>query len=292
LFLSGKKSVSFEGLLQLENSQVAVQRPSLAEAAEKLQRVTEICTAVKKAASCSADCLGFVADDEKGFWHRIWPTKKVPSRFFLPEPISLEALLFPGSIEDRDRLELGVKLASAVMQLHTTHWLKESWGIKDIFFLQKKPKKQKTLTGTIVETSEPNLEMPFVRGAEQQVVHPLEQSDETPGTPALMEYDKSLFSLGIVLIELYFERPLQDLRADRNQCQGEDADFHTAQQHIGDLFRRAGPNYGLAVSYCINGGKLGAGLANASKHVLDDVNFKNAVHENVVCLLQKNLEVG
>jgi hypothetical protein len=231
-----------------------------------------------------------VADDEKGLWHRIWPSKKMPSRSFLPDPTSPETVL--GSLEDRDRLELGVKLASAVMQLHTTQWLKETWGIKDIFFLQKKPRKLKTREGAIVEISVPELGMPFVRGADEHEVLPLEQTDDAPGAPALMEYDKSLFSLGTVLIELWYPIPIQDLRTHHSQCQPEDADYQTAQQHIGELVRDAGPNYGFAVSYCSNGGKFGARSANVSKYVFDDVSFKNAVQENVVCLLQKNLEVS
>jgi hypothetical protein len=165
-------------------------------------------------------------------------------------------------------------------------------GDKGYLFLTKKPRKLKTREGAIVEITVPELGMPFVRGADEHEVLPLEQTDDAPGAPALMEYDKSLFSLGTVLIELWYPIPIQDLRTHHSQCQPEDADYQTAQQHIGELVRDAGPNYGFAVSYCSNGGKFGARSANVSKYVFDDVSFKNAVQENVVCLLQKNLEVS
>lgn len=205
----------------------------------------------------------------------------------------LDTLLIPGSIEQLDRLELGVKIASAMMQLHATEWLSETWGTKDIFFLHK-PKRGRTTTGEIAQIIEPELGMPFVRrmlGSSPEL-YPLQHTEHTPEKPALMEFDKSLFSLGIVLMELWFEKPLKDLRIDQNQPSSENADYETAQQRIGYLFGEAGQNYGLAVSHCINGLKGRAVKGKPIKSFLDNDDFKNDVHENVVGLLQRNLEVS
>jgi hypothetical protein len=54
--------------------------------------------------------------------------------------ISLEALLAPNvplRLTFKERLKIGLDLASAVMQLHGTQWLTDSWGKKDIFFFQE-----------------------------------------------------------------------------------------------------------------------------------------------------------
>ena len=61
--------------------------------------------------------------------------------------------------------------------------------------------------------------------------------------------------------------------------------YQTAQQQIGELLA-ASENYGLAVSRCLSG------LSRPMKTTdLNDRDFKNAVHEDIICLLEKNLEV-
>jgi len=277
-----------------KHSQIQTEEAPLPKVTNTLRRIKDLCIAIKEAtASHTNCCIGFLEDQPKGLWHHIWPPTASPSSGYDLEPVSLKTLLFPKSIEQLDRLELGVKVASAVMQLHATEWLRESWGTNDIFFLQKS-KSRLTKAGEITQIIEPELTMPFVRrmlGSSQEL-HPLQQSEQAPETSALMEYDKSLFSLGIVLIELWFEQPLEYLRIDQNQPSSENADYETVRQRMGYLFGDAGEDYGLAVSHCINGLKGRAVKGKPIKSCLDNDDFKNDVHENVVGLLQKNLEVS
>ncbi|KAF8248393.1 hypothetical protein K440DRAFT_626275 [Wilcoxina mikolae CBS 423.85] len=283
-----RKAVSFNEPAQ--HSQKKNQEAPLPKVPDTLRRIKDLCIAIKEATALHTNCcIGILEDQPKGLWHHIWPPAASPLSRYDPEPVSLDALLFPGSIEEINRLELGVKIALAVMQLHATEWLSESWGTKDIFFLQKN-KSRRAKSGEIVTISEPELAMPFVRrmlGSSQEPC----SLQKTEQAPELMEYDKSLFALGIVLIELWFEKPLKDLRIDQNQSNGDDADFETAQQRIGYLFSHAGEDYGLAVSHCINGLKGRAVKGKPIKTFLDNEDFKNDVHENVICLLQRNLEV-
>jgi hypothetical protein len=69
------------------------------------------------------------------------------------------------------------------------------------------------------------------------------------------------------------------------------ADYATAQQRIGELITYAGDNYGLAVSRCIYGLNRPGEPPRASQSTLDNEVFKNDVYINIVCLLEKNLEV-
>ncbi|KAA8901720.1 hypothetical protein FN846DRAFT_908903 [Sphaerosporella brunnea] len=282
-----------KGVAFKEPPQAKTEELSLPKAKETVKRINDLCSAIKAAASCSSGCLGFVEDEKQELQHRLWPPTKSPSSSYIPEPMSLESLLFPGRLDELDRLKLGLKIASAVMQLHATEWLKELWGKRDIFFLQKQMPRR-TNSGDIVQICEPALEMPFVRGSSQDELLPLDHAGETSGTQpsAPFQYEKSLFSLGIVLIELWFEEPLEKLRAHPDDCQDDNADYETAKQRVGELLRLAGEDYGLAVSRCINGVRKGPGKFSATKSTLDDEGFKNDVHENVVCLLQKNLEVS
>ncbi|KAF8542789.1 hypothetical protein BDD12DRAFT_333870 [Trichophaea hybrida] len=283
-----RKVVSFNEPTQ--HSQKKIQEEPFPKVPDTLRRIKDLCIAIKEATALHKNCcIGILEDQPKGLWHHIWPPAASPLSRYDPEPVSLDALLFPGSIEEHNRLELGVKIASAVMQLHATEWLSESWGTKDIFFLQKN-KSRRAKSGEIVTISEPELAMPFVRRMLGSSQEPCSLQSEQ--APELMEYDKSLFSLGIVLIELWFEKPIKGLQIDQSQSDGDDADFETAQQRIGYLFSHAGEDYGLAVSHCINGLRGRAVKGKPIKTFLDNEDFKNDVHENVICLLQRNLEVS
>ncbi|KAF8533051.1 hypothetical protein BDD12DRAFT_900637 [Trichophaea hybrida] len=214
----------------------------------------------------------------------------------LTEAVSFERLLVPGSLEKRNRLELVVRLAFAVMQLHSTEWLNDYWGKQDIFFLQKAVRRR-ALTGGFVRVGEPIIDKPFVRrtfGSSEKLypLHPNTAHDAAPvtDTETLIGCDRSLFSLVIMLIELWFERRIEDLRLpsqnqdDNIQSQNSDnVDYRTAQGRIGEIFTYAGEDYGVAVSRCINGLNSPVGNARAIPISLDSEDFKNDLHTNVVC---------
>jgi hypothetical protein len=78
--------------------------------------------------------IGGLEDSIQGFFHHFCVDK--PLSMYTLEPSSLKEILFPGHLEEITRLELGVKIASAIMHLHTSEWLSHNWGCEDIFFLQ------------------------------------------------------------------------------------------------------------------------------------------------------------
>lgn len=225
-----------------------------------------------------------LVDEWNSLWHRIWPpTPRLPPSAYLPETVSLETLLILRCLEKKDRLELGVQLASAVMQLHKSEWLCEAWGKKDIFFLQKSNYRLKTANDRWVPA--PVVDKPFVRR-----MFPTPQDSLTgdgcsaSAATELISYDKSLFSLGIVLVELWFGQCIENLRGPRSSAFDESADYETAQDYIGKVFTTAGEAYGLAVSRCL-------GTMQCSTKSLEDITFKNKAHSEIVCLLEKNFEV-
>jgi len=131
---------------------------------------------------------------------------------------------------------------------------------------------------------EPVVDRPFVRrnfgtSSEQKV-------SQAAAASALIEYNKSLFSLGVVLIELWFGQDIECLQHTTvDVLFNDNSIYQTAQQQIGELLA-ASENYGLAVSRCLSG------LSRPMKTTdLNDRDFKNAVHEDIICLLEKNLEI-
>jgi hypothetical protein len=220
------------------------------------------------------------------------------------EVVSLETLIKLGVLRDKEvRLRLGVELASSMMQLHTTEWLGGpggSWGKQDIFVLQKAVERQVVGGGKIL-IWEPLLDKPFVcRTFGSQQGSSASNTNKSP----VADYDKNLFSLGIILIELSLQSCIEDLR-DPSWDQGDvdrispvvgnqphqlcdNPDYITATQRIGEVFRTEQEDYGLAVQRCINGLSLPDETVTKS---LDNLQYKNEVHVNIISLLERNLKV-
>jgi hypothetical protein len=116
--------------------------------------------------------------------------------------VSLASLLSSHTADlKQQKWTLGLQLASSVLQLHTTSWLNERWGAKDIIFFQHS-------NGTVFYDS------PFIRRT-----FTLDQSaiDSTASKSRRYRSIPVLFALGIVLIELYYRMPFEDLQNENEK---------------------------------------------------------------------------
>ncbi|KAF8535632.1 hypothetical protein BDD12DRAFT_892256 [Trichophaea hybrida] len=196
-------------------------------------------------------------------------------------------LLEHGTLEVRDRLKLGVALATAMMQLHTTKWFgeSESWGRRDIFFPQETANFE-PVGGEAVSIRRPIIDNPFVRQAFS--IRPQNTTRLTNSellASLFVRYDRSVFSLGIVLIELWIGKRLEDLPEYLqivNSGQNTDtAQYGSASLLIDKIREEAGPMYGDAVRRCIRD-------LDYPKNSLDDKDFKTEVQAMVVAGLERN----
>jgi hypothetical protein len=141
---------------------------------------------------------------------------------------------------------------------------------------------------------EPVLGMSMVRrlfnSTEQLLLLP--SGEETAPTPTIVEHEKSPLCLGIFLTELWYEKPLNDIRADSNIARCDDADYELIKQSIVKLMTDAGDDYGCAVLYCIDGLFRWRKKLKSTKVTLNNEEFKNEVHINVVSRLKRSLEVS
>ena len=188
-------------------------------------------------------CLGLLVNDSEKH-HRV-TVKKTLSQTDTMEFVSLESLLSDRfDVERKQSLILAVKLALNVLQLHTTPWLNESWGKQDIHFLLRKKSKDDTLVGT-----------PFVSRKIESLEGP--ESPQPPSKTVLTQgiRNQSLFSLGVVLIELHFGQTLESLHpgTDGIDNNGTSAakNLVSAIQLLDDVYRQAGDWYGDAVRRCL-----------------------------------------
>ncbi|KAF8249170.1 hypothetical protein K440DRAFT_223645 [Wilcoxina mikolae CBS 423.85] len=227
---------------------------------------------------CDDSCLGILVDDDERK-HRV-SLATTPLRNHQPgRSISLEALLLSGYLlPRRERLILGVKLASTVMQLHNTGWLDETWDKRDIVFLVDPTSSDKSST-----------ERPAVWRSFGSLPP---TSTCTPGSPrSIARCNKTLFSLGVVLLELWFWKSLDELEREALSNNPESSgwtsaerSFETADRMVDKLHADALPLYSGAVRRCIRG--LDYPQTSLSK---DD--FKKEVYHKVVCPLEENMKL-
>jgi hypothetical protein len=251
---------------------------------ELAQEIRDLCTTITST-DYQKTALGNLGSGE-GWWFRMSATSNCEE--YRPEAVSLDSLLRRKALRMSDRLRLGVQFASAVMQLHRTEWLSESWGKQDIFFPQRVAQAQ-LASGGVGLILEPVIEKPFVRRSFGTVGNILNTEQIRTAKSPLAAYDKSLFSLGIVLIELWFGKRFQDLpeypkhTEKRTEDLTDNTDFLVAFGLLPQIQEKAGSVYGIAAKRCIVGLEYPSGSTT-----LDDDGFKSAVHHNVVYELERN----
>ena len=237
------------------------------------ERIIEcLCSAIRNIAEMCT-CVGvLVSNDSK---HLVWDPGATLAKLASARVVSLADLLSLPEPPRRERLKLGVRLASSVLQLHRTEWLQERWGKQDICLIQEGSSK----------SSSPSLETPVVCRTFTSEHSVLEASIES----RIICCNLSLFSLGIVLIELWFWRSEESFQVDKPQhyCCLEDLDtarFIRARRMIDKMYGDAGENYGNIVRRCIIG-------LDHKETRLDNDEFKNEVYLKIQQPLEKHLEL-
>ena len=243
----------------------------------QMQNIEDLCGAMHSNGQ-QISCLGLLLDQEAN-QHRVSLREgTLPSSPSL-QIVSLKKLLGQAlKIAKRDRLIIGVKLASSVLQLYQTPWLKEVWSKSDIFFVQHEAQGGKTF-----------ISKPFVSKAFNSPVCKINARVPTePYTTIASDVrNQTIFSLGIVLIELWYGQTLETLRVPAdlraNNKPNQLTDFATARRLTEEIYDEAGEWYGDAVRRCIY---CEFDLRNTS---LDTEGMKEAVYSGVVDPLQENL---
>ena len=128
-----------------------------------------------------------------------------------------------GGIPVHERLGLAKNLAIAVLQYHSTPWLRLSWRSEDILFFSANQ------TTQMQEMS--NLSAPHLNA---KVKGPDEQPSRASTIPQrTIARNQVLFSLGVVLLEIAYAASLESLKQDSDLTNGQDdqyTDFFTARR--------------------------------------------------------------
>lgn len=239
--------------------------------------------------------LGSLADITQRRCVNITETKLAASD--LAGPVALDSLLPSRSmsfqhrksfckLSRQQRLSIAVTLAHTVLQLHQSPWLSETWSKSDIFFYFQGADAFKR----------PIADLPYVsrsfasdRDEPQEIV----KGAKTDDFVSRQIVNKSLFALGIVLIELCFNKPLEDKYAEAkdpeltsSEALPDTADIYgMATSLIDEVYSEQGTQYGYVVQRCL---KCEFGIQSSGKQ-LDSDTFRALVYEGVLAPLEEDL---
>ncbi len=181
----------------------------------------------------------------------------------------------------KDRIEVAVKLACTVLQLHCSPWLDDKWTSNDIVLLQNRSKVNK-------ETQlEPYVKRAF-RGSTSKNTQPTRDIGKAPKTRIGIR-NETIFALGLVLLELAYNRPLQHFRQpeDLNDDGTPNAftDMTVAARLEPTVEREVGPVYATVVRRCLHC------TFDVGNPDLENEEFHRAVYIGVVKPLMSMLDL-
>jgi hypothetical protein len=203
---------------------------------------------------------------------------------------STSPLPYGAELSRAQRLSIGVALSSAVLQFYHSAWLDELWSKSDIsFFYNGISDDQSLIIGP------PHVSHSFKSSL--QTTASLPNADSSPSQAsdfqASLIINRTLFALGIVLIELCLNKRFEDLRPPPlpNQSGVTSTysiadDYSLAQKQIDAVYREGGMEYGYVCQRCL---RCEFGIQDSRKR-LDVDAFRRLVYEGVVTPLEEDLK--
>jgi hypothetical protein len=181
---------------------------------------------------------------------------------------------FSRRLMGQDKFKVAVDLASSVLQLYKTPWLKDDWSNDDVYFVHRPGAPASTI-----------YQHPFIY---RKFSSPVATQCSTAQTPVRRVIrNQTLFTLGVLLIELLYGMSMEELQIARDlECQGTPGVvWCTAERLIDEeIALEAGKLYCDAVRRCIRCD------FNRQSSSLDDEDFQQAVYNDVVTPLEKTLQ--
>ena len=278
-FKKVKKGVSFV----VQSLASPMLTPAPAPEYPPLGPIDNICAKIFRV-DAAEERIGYLHEEEYSeYRHHIYLTDaKVDSKF---RTTSLDRLLDPAEqgplrslLSRRQRLNIAAILASSVLQLDQTFWLKSQWNSSDIYFYYR--------DDDPVLTSEPTFPPPHVAcRLSNSNIEPNHALDP-PLPRAQQARSETLLTLGLALVELCFGRTLEKMQIPEDVDQNENLTrLNTAKRMLSEIDTEIGGHYGDVVRRCLY---CSFDVRDAS---LDDEKFEQAVFENVVTPLIEDIEV-
>ena len=242
-------------------------------------QIQDLCKTIAKLQQPQRDlCIGYLLDSlqrKHGIYPLDPPLTVSTSQHWAAYSLK-DVLTKPTTINRRltqhDKLRVAVDLASSVLQLYKTPWLSEQWGKEDVYFIRRPGAPLAALYShafVCQKFSQPS-PAPLITSAACRVIR-----------------NPTLFTLGILLIELWYGRSIEQLQVPSDlDCQGTPGvEWCTAERLVeNELEFEAGKRYSDAVRRCIRCD------FDRKDTRLEDQGFQEAVWEGVVSALERTLK--
>lgn len=255
-------------------------RPATLVPTTGLSQIQNICTAIQMLPQPQQDlCMGYLLDAMQRK-HGIYPLFRPPGcaqqqwiSYTLRQILTGQAST-GRPLTQLDKLRIASHLSSSILQLYKTPWLNDDWDDEDVYFIQKPGADPITV-----------YEHPYVC---REFTRPANATASQPQQPPLRVIrNQTLYSLGLLLIELWYGQCIKQLRnpADLNHQGSPGVAWCTAERIVNDeLEYEAGKSYTDAVRRCLRCD------FNRSDIDLDSKDFQKAVFEGVVLPLEATLK--
>ena len=180
-----------------------------------------------------------------------------------------------------DRLFLAITLASSVLQLDGTSWVRQQWRSGDVFFL---PSEEDGPRMSRMDLLHPYVSWHNMPSRQDQ--GSAARPDQSIGASQIQ--NDFLFALGCTLIELSLKQRLIDRRipADRQESEAM-TDFTTAMRLRNEVYEESGLEYGDVVHRCLT---CSFNLRNLRNFTFDNEEFQKAVIDHVYTSLERDFE--
>ncbi|KIW53058.1 hypothetical protein PV05_08657 [Exophiala xenobiotica] len=169
------------------------------------------------------------------------------------------------------RIVLAKQLAQAVLHFHQTAWLQDSWDSRTILVARRD-----SSHATEVSAYSP----PEVFATTKIYSPAARQALVSPSSNSLVIRNRLLFSLGVVLLELAYEKPLAAMvdQIDRVGTAQQDVPYRTANRPSKRVSSKWGPKYAETVRKCLHC-DFGQGFD------LEKAKLQEAFYWSVICEL-------
>ena len=177
-----------------------------------------------------------------------------------------------GGLTLYDRFSLAKTLAIAVLQYHSTPWLKVSWRSEDIYFLGNE---------LVSPQDSPSIASPHLKVKVKGPCGQLSRASELP--PHNLARNPLLFSLGVVLLEIAHTSTMEKLQRPVDLDNGREdlyTEFFAARRLAKSAKTDMGPTYHNIVEKVVEC-DFGCGMD------LNDPRLQAAFHHDVICPLER-----
>ncbi|MCJ1467892.1 hypothetical protein MMC07_006517 [Pseudocyphellaria aurata] len=263
-----RKFVQLPALPMVVLSSSDIPRPPALPMSVSTAKIADLCKVLRQKTEAKC-CLGFL--ENQSWQDHIYSVTPPILNKVATKPTTLAEIIHQGSNNTRKKCTLALTLASAVLQLHDTPWLRNNWTMEDVMFINDN-------ASTMSSLGQPYVSKIFTPTPSDQ--------DLKVSRPPWITKNEMVYALGIALLELSYAKPIMSFQTPQDLVHGNEAfvERSIAERLSRTIDKRELPNYARATKRCLDCN------FDASTYSLNDDDFRDRFYQGVVLPLQQDHE--